>query len=82
MRDTSKEYDSVTVRELTSPLWGILCSALLYAVVASGQSSVLVAACTSSPSEPGEGGTRWNANQTATDSRSGVDLVISYDASG
>lgn len=41
----------------------------------------MVAACVDSPTEPGESGTRWNADETATDTRSGVDLVISYDAS-
>lgn len=40
----------------------------------------MVAACRSSSTEPGESGVRWNANQTATDTRRGVDLVISYDA--
>lgn len=42
----------------------------------------MVAACRSSSTEPGESGVRWNADQTATDTRRGVDLVISYDASG
>ena len=41
----------------------------------------LVAACRSSSTEPGESGVRWNADQTATDTRRGVDLVIRYDAS-
>lgn len=41
----------------------------------------IVAACTDSLTEPGESGTRWNSDQTATDTRSGVDLVLSYDAS-
>lgn len=40
----------------------------------------MVAACRSGSTEPGESGVRWNANQTATDTRRGVDLVISYDA--
>ena len=39
-----------------------------------------LAACTNSLSEPGESGTRWNANETATDSRNGVNLTISYNA--
>lgn len=39
------------------------------------------AACTDSLTEPGESGTRWNPGETATDSRSGVDLTISYNAS-
>ena len=42
----------------------------------------MVAACRSSSTEPGESGVRWNADQTATDTRRGVDLVISYDAPG
>ena len=41
----------------------------------------MVAACRSGSTEPGESGVRWNADQTATDTRRGVDLVISYDAS-
>lgn len=41
----------------------------------------MVAGCRSSSTEPGESGVRWNADQTATDTRRGVDLVISYDAS-
>jgi hypothetical protein len=40
-----------------------------------------VAACRDLSTEPGESGTRWNMDQTATDTRRGVDLVISYDAS-
>jgi len=42
----------------------------------------MVAACRSGSTEPGESGVRWNADQTATDTHRGVDLVISYDASG
>lgn len=42
----------------------------------------MVAACRTGSTEPGESGVRWNADQTATDTRRGVDLVISYDASG
>ena len=41
----------------------------------------MVAACRSSSTEPGESGMRWNPDETATDTRCGVDLVISYDAS-
>ena len=41
----------------------------------------ILAACTDSSTEPGESGTRWNPNETATDTRNGVTLVISYDAS-
>ena len=41
----------------------------------------ILAACTDSPTEPGESGTRWNRDETATDSRRGVDLTISYNAS-
>lgn len=40
----------------------------------------VLAACTDSPTEPGESGTRWNPGETATDSRRGVDLTISYNA--
>ena len=40
-----------------------------------------VAACRDTSTEPGESGTRWNADQTATDTRRGVDLVISYNPS-
>ena len=32
--------------------------------------------------EVGESGTRWDANETASETRSGVTLVISYDAAG
>ncbi|MCY4397930.1 MAG: hypothetical protein OXE96_01100 [Gemmatimonadetes bacterium] len=39
-----------------------------------------LAACNNSLSEPGESGTRWNANETATDTRNGVNLTISYNA--
>lgn len=42
----------------------------------------VVAACTESPTEPGESGTRWNPDETATDTRRGVNLVISYSSSG
>jgi len=38
----------------------------------------MVAACRTGSTEPGESGVRWNADQTATDTRRGVDLVISY----
>jgi len=38
------------------------------------------AACNESHTEAGESGTRWNRNETATDTRNGVSLVISYDA--
>ncbi|MCE2455913.1 MAG: hypothetical protein J4G12_08895 [Gemmatimonadetes bacterium] len=38
-----------------------------------------LAACTTGSTEPGEGGERWNLDETATDSRRGVDLSISYD---
>ncbi len=42
----------------------------------------VLAACTDNGlTEPGESGTRWNADETATDSRRGVDLTISYNAS-
>ena len=41
----------------------------------------MLAACRSGSTEPGESGTRWNPDETATDTRSGVDLVLSYDAS-
>ena len=43
---------------------------------------VAIAACTESPTEPGESGTRWNPDETATDTRRGVNLVISYSSSG
>ena len=48
--------------------------------------SVMLAACGESPTELGEGGeegesgTRWALNQTATETRSGVTLAMSYDA--
>ena len=42
---------------------------------------IVVAACRDVSTEPGESGTRWNMDQTATDTRRGVDLVISYDPS-
>ena len=38
-----------------------------------------LAACTTGSTEPEEGGERWNPDETATDSRRGVDLSISYD---
>ncbi len=40
-----------------------------------------LAACNESPTEAGESGTRWNPNETATDTRRGVNLVISYNSS-
>lgn len=40
----------------------------------------VLAACTDNLTEPGESGTRWNSSETATDSRRGVDLTISYNA--
>ena len=47
---------------------------------------VLVLGCSGSPTEPSEGGgepgesgTRYNLNDTARESRAGVDLVMSYD---
>lgn len=40
-----------------------------------------LAACNESPTEAGESGTRWNPNETATDTRRGVNLVISYNPS-
>ena len=40
-----------------------------------------LAACTEGLTEAGESGTRWNPNETATDTRSGVNLVISYNSS-
>ncbi len=36
------------------------------------------AACNESLTEEGESGTRWNRNETATDTRNGVSLIISY----
>ncbi len=41
----------------------------------------VLAACTDDLTEPGESGTRWDPDETATDSRGGVDLTISYNAS-
>ncbi|MDE0082072.1 MAG: hypothetical protein OXT72_05430 [Gammaproteobacteria bacterium] len=40
----------------------------------------MLAGCSNSPTEPGESGTQWSLNQTATETRSGVTLVIGYDA--
>lgn len=40
----------------------------------------VLAACTDNLTEPGESGTRWNRGETATDSRRGFDLTISYNA--
>ena len=43
--------------------------------------ALMLAACTDNGlTEPGESGTRWNPGETATDSRRGVDLTISYNA--
>ena len=42
----------------------------------------IVGACTESPTEPGESGIRWNPDEIATDTRRGVNLVISYSSSG
>jgi hypothetical protein len=39
-----------------------------------------VAACRDLSTEPGESGTQWSVNQTATETRSGVTLVISYNS--
>jgi len=43
---------------------------------------VMLAACNNTLTEEGESGTRWNANETATETRSGVTLVLSYNSSG
>ena len=40
----------------------------------------MLAACSNTPTEPGESGTQWSVNQTATETRSGVTLVISYNS--
>ena len=42
--------------------------------------ALLAAACSKGPTEPGESGMQWNANETATETRSGVRLVLSYDS--
>lgn len=43
--------------------------------------AIVLAACTDNGlTEPGESGTRWNPGETATDSRRGVDLTISYNS--
>ena len=44
-------------------------------------SLALVATACGSLTESGEGGTQWDITETATDTRSGVDLEISYDSS-
>ena len=42
--------------------------------------AVTLAACTDNGlTEPGEPGTRWNPDETAAETRSGVTLVLSYD---
>ncbi len=42
---------------------------------------IVLSACTDNLTEAGESGTRWNSNETATETRSGVTLVLSYDSS-
>ena len=49
-------------------LLGAACTDTLTEVGESGESG-----------EPGESGTRWNASETATETRSGVTLVLNYD---
>ena len=41
----------------------------------------VLAACADSLTEPGESGRRWAPTETATETRSGVELVISYNSS-
>ena len=41
--------------------------------------AVASAGCSNSPTEPGESGTQYQLSETARESRSGVDLVLSYD---
>lgn len=43
--------------------------------------AAILAACADNPTEPGESGRRWAPDETATDSREGVNLTISYNAS-
>lgn len=53
--------------------------------IATGAASLallaMVAACTDSLTEPGESGRRWAPAETATETRNGVELVISYSSS-
>ncbi len=41
----------------------------------------VLAACAESPTEPGESGRQWSPSETATETRNGVELVISYNSS-
>jgi len=41
----------------------------------------MIAAACDNPTEPGESGTRYDPSETATETRGGVTLVISYDSS-
>ncbi len=43
--------------------------------------SVATLTACNSATEPGEGGKQWQPHETATETRSGVNLVISYDSS-
>ena len=52
---------------------------LLASIVVAATVIIGLAACEST-TEPGESGTRWNVTDTATESRRGVTLVISYDS--
>lgn len=40
--------------------------------------AAMLAACGNSPTEPGESGKRWKKDETATETRKGVKLVIAY----
>ncbi|MXX55307.1 MAG: hypothetical protein F4106_11735 [Gemmatimonadetes bacterium] len=42
---------------------------------------IMLSACADSLTEAGESGTRWNPDETATETRSGVTLILSYDSS-
>ena len=43
---------------------------------------IMLGACNNTLTEEGESGTRWNPDETATETRRGVTLVLSYDPSG
>ena len=52
---------------------GTLTTAIIMAA------AIAAAGCGNSPTEPGESGTQYQLSDTATESRSGVDLVLRYD---
>ena len=55
--------------------------ALTIRAAALALAAMFAAACNNSLTEEGESGTRYDRNETATETRNGVNLVISYNSS-